>query len=321
MKAKENVAAIVGPTAVGKTAISVLVASQIEAEIISVDSMQVYRGMDIGTAKIREEEMYSPQGIKIPHHLIDLVNPDKDFSVADFQEMAREKIWEINQRGRIALLVGGTGLYLNAVIDNYDFIEMEIDWKYRKNLENQVMKFGYEHLHSQLTEIDPETAAKLHPKDTRRIIRALEIYAKTGKTVSELQFSSKPPPLYNMVLTGLTMERNILYERINDRVDKMMEEGLVDEVMGLLSKGYDLKLNPMQSLGYRQISAYLTGTLTREEAVNILKRDTRRYAKRQMTWFKRDERIKWFEITDKEKFYLAGEISDYIRRTLDVAVE
>ncbi|MGI6712797.1 MAG: tRNA (adenosine(37)-N6)-dimethylallyltransferase MiaA [Bacillota bacterium] len=322
MEKKERLAAIVGPTAVGKTAISVLVADIIGAEIISVDSMQVYQGMDIGTAKAREDEMITPSGEKIPHHLINIINPNENFSVADFQRLARTTISKINNQGKIPLLVGGTGLYFNSIIEMYNFTEMNINWEFRRYLKEKANKYGSEYLYHKLAQIDSDTAQKLHPKDQKRIIRALEVYQQTGQKLSELRVSDNQVSApYHMAIAGLIMEREALYQRINDRVDQMIRDGLIKEVLTLLNKGYHLNLSPMQGLGYRQIGAYLMGFLSKEEAINLLKRDTRRYAKRQLTWFRRDKRITWFNVTNKEIFLLANEIAEYIRRTLGIFVE
>lgn len=320
---KEKVAVIVGPTAVGKTAVSIRTADILGAEIISGDSMQVYRGMDIGTAKIREEEMYAPSGKKIPHHMIDIVDPDEAYSAADFQEMVRKTITMLNKEGKLPLIVGGTGLYINAVLDPYNFIEMDIDEKYRQGKWEEAEKYGSHFLHKELADIDREAAERIHPHDTKRIIRALEIYHQTKKTVSELQKApGESSQVYQVVLVGLFMERDLLYQRINRRVDQMIDSGLIDEVKNLLKKGYHPCFNSMQGLGYRQVAAYLNGILTKNEAINLIKRDTRRFAKRQFTWFKRDERIKWFNLERYENEYqCAREIADYIGRSLGIAVE
>ncbi|MDD2498393.1 MAG: tRNA (adenosine(37)-N6)-dimethylallyltransferase MiaA, partial [Desulfitobacteriaceae bacterium] len=247
---KEKVAVIVGPTAVGKTAVSIRTADILGAEIISGDSMQVYRGMDIGTAKILEEEMYAPSGKKISHHMIDIVDPDEAYSAADFQEMVRKTISALNKEGKLPLIVGGTGLYINAVLDLYNFTEMDIDEKYRQEKWEEAEKYGSHFLHKELADIDQEAAERIHPHDTKRIIRALEIYHQTKRTVSELQEGSgESNPVYQVVLVGLFMERDLLYQRINQRVDKMIDSGLIDEVKNLLEKGYYPRLNSMQGLG------------------------------------------------------------------------
>jgi tRNA dimethylallyltransferase len=319
---KQKLVAIVGPTAVGKTDISVEVAANLDGEIISADSMQVYRGMDIGTAKIQKHEMVSINGKAIPHHLLDILEPDESFSVADFQALARELIQKINERGKIPLLVGGTGLYVNAVIDPYNFTPQETDYDLREKLYAEGKCYGNEYLHQKLLSLDAETGKKLHPNDLRRIVRALEIYYQTGKPLSLIQKEHNCRIPYDLVMVGLYCDRDILYERINKRVDQMIEKGLIEEVQGLLKKGYSPKLNSMQGLGYRQIAAYLTGLLTKEEAIELLKRETRRFAKRQFTWFKRDKRIKWFNIIDfSQKIIYGQKITEYISRTLGSPVE
>ncbi|MGI6684771.1 MAG: tRNA (adenosine(37)-N6)-dimethylallyltransferase MiaA [Bacillota bacterium] len=313
---------IVGPTAVGKTEISLEIAANVDGEVISADSMQVYRGMDIGTAKIKKHEMISSNGKAIPHHLIDILDPDENFSVADFQFLVRKLIQEINEKGKIPLLVGGTGLYVNSVIDPYNFPKIERDADLRKRLFKEGEHFGNEHLHRKLLSVDPDTAQRLHPNDLRRIVRALEIYYQTGKTLSSIQQEQNNQLSYTTAMVGLFCERHDLYERINQRVDQMIRDGLIEEVHQLLKKGYSPRLKPMQGLGYRHIAAYLTGILTKEEAICLLKRDTRHFAKRQFTWFKRDQRIKWFNIKDySKKIICAEKITDYISRTLGNAVE
>lgn len=323
MKKQEKLVVIVGPTAVGKTEISLLAADTIDGEIISGDSMQVYRGMDIGTAKILPEEMVGPSGRKIPHYLIDILDPDEIFSVADFQRLAREAISSINVRNRIPMIVGGTGLYINGVVDPYHFAGMEINSDLRRMIREEAESMGDQYMHRQLEKVDPETARRIHPHDTKRIIRALEIYRQTGRTMTEnLACAPLNSPRYRLAMVGLFMERELLYERINLRVDKMVENGLIEEVKSLLQHGYHDDLNSMQGLGYRQIASYLRGNLTKEEAIRLIKRDTRRFAKRQWTWFKRDSRIRWFNVGKFRENYLCGEeITRYICRTLETFVE
>lgn len=313
---------IVGPTAVGKTDISVEVAGRLDGEIISADSMQVYREMNIGTAKIQKDEMVSSHGKRIPHHLIDILDPDANFSVADFQLLARRIIHEVNEGGKMPLLVGGTGLYVNSVIDPYHFTEQERDENIRNKLFQQAERFGNQYVYDKLLSIDPDTAKKFHPNDLRRIVRALEIFYQTGKTISSIQQERNHPSEYALAMVGLYCERHILYQRIDQRVDQMMKAGLIEEVAGLLKKGYSPRLKSMQGLGYRQIVAYLTGTSTKDEAIYLLKRDTRHFAKRQFTWFKRDTRIKWFNVTDFPKKKLCAEkITEYLGRTMGNSVE
>lgn len=283
---------IVGPTAVGKTAISVEVAKRIGGEIVSADSMQVYRYMDIGTAKPTEEER---QGV--PHYMIDIVDPAEPYSVALYQVEARRHIKEIWERGKVPLLVGGTGLYVRSVIDPFHFAGAGVDETFRRKMYQEAKEKGPLAVHQRLLEVDPETAARIHPHNLKRVIRALEIYHLTGRPMSRLlqEMKGECPP-YQLAVYGLTMEREKLYRRIEARVDKMLEMGLVDEVRSLLERGYRPSLTSMQGLGYKEIAAYLRGLSTFKEAVYLLKRNTRRFAKRQFTWFKKDKRICWIDV-------------------------
>ncbi len=285
---------LTGPTAVGKTDISIEVAQQLPGEIVSCDSMQVYKYMDIGTAKpsISERET-------VPHHLIDVVTPDMDFNVARFQELAEAAISDIASRGRIPILVGGTGLYINAVVDGFLFPCEGASPKIRESLEEEACEKGGDVLYSKLEELDPQAARKIHPNDTRRIIRALEVYFTTGRPISEMWREGrrkKRARFDRLVMVGLVRERSALYERINRRCDKMIELGLVEETMQLLARGYSKTLTSGQALGYKEIVMYLKGECSLEEAVELIKRDTRRYAKRQLTWLRADPRIEWLDI-------------------------
>ncbi len=285
---------LVGPTAVGKTAISVEVAKRLGAEIISGDSMQVYRGMDIGTAKITPEEM---QGV--PHHLINIRDPDEPFSVAEFQERVDGLIRAIHGRGRLPMLVGGTGLYVRAVVQQYTFTEMEADHELRRRLAQLEEEHGAGCLHRRLRQVDPEAAARLHPNDLRRIIRALEVYEQTGVPISQTQRAREAGRRYDDLFIGLTMDRELLYRRINQRVDKMLRLGWIDEVLRLL-KRYPPDLKAMEAIGYRELVWHCRGLLTLEEAAALIKRNTRRFAKRQFTWFRREEQIIWLDLTEPE---------------------
>ncbi|MDF9406820.1 MAG: tRNA dimethylallyltransferase [Pelotomaculum sp. PtaB.Bin013] len=283
---------IAGPTATGKSEVAVHVAGAIGGEIVSADSMLVYRQMDIGTAKPTKEVMRG-----VPHHLINIVDPDQDYSVAIYQERAREVIADIQARGRLPVLTGGTGLYIRSVIDHYDFTGACRDESLRAKLLSEAQNNGCESLHLRLAEVDRQSAAKLHPRDVRRVIRALEVYYLTGKPLSSYWKMEKcAEPLYNLVFIGLTMARGELYRRIEQRVEAMIGAGLVDEVRGLLNAGYSPGLTSMQGLGYKEIVAHLAGELSLPEAVELLKRNTRRFAKRQLTWFRRDGRIKWLAV-------------------------
>lgn len=296
---------IVGPTAVGKTDISIRVAKRLDGEIISGDSMQIYRYMDIGTAKPSFQERK-----EVPHHLIDVLEPHESFSVADFQREVSRLIPEIASRNRLPMLVGGTGLYLKAVIDQYDFGESKANWDLRKKLRLQAERWGSGELYEKMKKVDPVSAEKIHPHDQKRIIRALEVYYTTGKPIS----SQKKKPAgeriqLNPLLVGLTMDRLKLYARIEERVDKMIQEGLEDEVRGLLKRGYKPDLISMQGLGYRHMVEYIQGGYNRVEMLESLKRDTRRFAKRQLTLFQRDQRIIWI---DRGKYHQEEEIVEKI---------
>ena len=286
-----KLAAIVGPTAVGKTDLSISLAQRLDGEIISCDSMQVYRGMDIGTAKASPDERQ-----RIAHHLIDIVEPDINFTVADYQKLAQEEIEDISGRGQLPILVGGTGLYYQAVVDNYDFFPMESRQAVRIKWEQAYREMGLAYLYEQILKIDPEYALKIGPNDKKRIIRALEVYDLTGQPFSEFQTRNRLT--YHLAAVGLYLDRIELYARIEERVDKMMAAGLVEEVVLLREKGYDLSMNSMQALGYKQIYCYLEGLLTWEETLQEIKKETRRFAKRQYTWFNKDKRIKWINVTD-----------------------
>ncbi|MFC7441505.1 tRNA (adenosine(37)-N6)-dimethylallyltransferase MiaA [Laceyella putida] len=292
---KSKVLVLVGPTAVGKTALSIELAKRFDGEIISGDSMQVYRGMDIGTAKITPEEQSG-----IPHHLIDIIDPDTPFSVQEYQRLAREKIAEVHGRGRYPMLVGGTGLYIESVIHDYDMPHVKENQELRQELSRLAAERGNEVLHARLREVDPETAEKLHPNDTRRMIRALEVYHVTGTPFSRLKGKGTSP--YEACWIGLTMPREQLYDRINKRVDLMLEQGLVEEVKRLKEKGYHLGLTSMQAIGYKEIMSYLSGNLTLEEAVYLIKQGSRKYAKRQLSWFRRIKEMHWFDVTNRECF-------------------
>ena len=282
---------IVGPTATGKTAASIKLARQLNGEIISADSMQIYRRMDIGTAKTSLKER---QGI--PHHMIDIIDPDEQYSVALFREKAEKHILDIVSRGKIPVMVGGTGLYVRAVIDQYSFTQTGIDTGLRTRLNKMAESEGSPAVHSLLEKVDPHTAARLHPNNLKRVIRAIEVYYKTGKPFSILQAEdSLKAEKYNLFMFGLKMNREDLYFRIGKRVDKMIADGLVEEVNKLLKDGCSPELTSMQGLGYKEIVPYLKGLTSLEEAISTLKRNTRRYAKRQITWFGHDPRVNWLD--------------------------
>lgn len=294
---KPKLLVLLGPTAVGKTKLSIELARVLSCEIISGDSMQVYRGMDVGTAKITEKEMGG-----VPHHLIDVLEPDQPFSVAMFQEWCRKLIPEITGRGRLPFIVGGTGLYIESVCYEFQFTEAGADEDFRAREQAFAETHGAEALHAKLAELDPNSAARLHPNDVRRVIRALEIVHLTGETLSsQLEKQQKQSP-YELCLIGLTMDRQMLYNRIERRIDDMLRLGLVDEVRGLLRKGYRRDAVSMQGLGYKEIVEHLVDGIPLDVAVEKLKRDTRRFAKRQLSWFRHMKDIVWIDVGDGENF-------------------
>jgi len=284
------VISILGPTAVGKSKVAIEVAKIINGEIVSADSMQVYRGMDIGTAKPTLEER---QGI--PHHLIDIKNPDEEWTVSDFVEQTNRLTSEIAKRGKRPMIVGGTGLYLWALLEGFSFPIAPADKELRKRLE----KIPLSTLYSRLSTLDPQAAEKINPNDKKRIIRAVEVYELTGRPISQLQKRSEEPRISfsgsEPILIGLTMPREKLYKFIEERADKMVEDGLVEEVKSLLSKGYPKDLPSFQALGYKEVVEYLDGKWSKEQMIAELKKRTRHFARRQMTWFKRFKNVKWFE--------------------------
>jgi tRNA dimethylallyltransferase len=294
---KPRLLVLVGPTAVGKTKLSIELASALSCEIISGDSMQVYRQMDIGTAKIAPDEMKG-----VPHHLIDVLDPDEEFSVATFQSWCQQLIPAIHERGHLPMIVGGTGLYIESVCYKYQFTEADADEAFRQEQQAFADEHGTFALHEKLQQVDPVSAERLHPNDVRRVIRALEIFHLTGETLSsKLSTQSKESP-YDLCFIGLTMDRQMLYNRIEQRVDLMMEQGLVKEVKTLLEQGYDRRLVSMQGLGYKEIIEHLVDGVPLDIAVEKLKRDTRRYAKRQLSWFRHMKDISWIDMDVHENF-------------------
>ncbi len=287
---KPKIIVICGPTGVGKTAVAIEIAKAFNGEIVSADSMQIYRYMDIGTAKPTPYEQAC-----IPHHMIDIVDPDEPFDAAQFEKTAHEVIRKLHERGITPFVVGGTGLYIKALVHGL-FRARPADSNVRIRLKEAAKVHGTRFLHKHLSKCDPDAAEKIHPNDTYRIIRALEIYEVTGKTISKHHHEHKFKETFFKVLKiGLHSDRKILYDRINRRVDAMIDEGLLDEVKGLLGMGYSAKLKSMQSIGYRHMVNFIQGRISWEEALRTLKRDTRRYAKRQLTWFKADSEIVWSE--------------------------
>ncbi len=285
---------LTGPTAVGKTKASIGLAKAIDGEIISADSMQVYKNMDIGSAKIRPEEM---QGIR--HYLVDVLDPDEEFHVVRFQQMAKQAMEEIYAKGKIPIIVGGTGFYIQALLYDIDFMESNEDTVYRKELEQLAREKGAEYLHDMLRKVDEKSAQNIHANNVKRVIRALEFYQQTGERISDHneQERAKESP-YNFCYFVLTDDREILYDRINSRIEQMLEDGLLEEVQALKEKGYTKEMVSMQGLGYKEILDYLNGECTLEEAIYILKRDTRHFAKRQLTWFRRERDVIWIDKSD-----------------------
>lgn len=288
---------LTGPTAVGKTALSIQLAKALDGEIISADSMQVYRHMDIGSAKITQEEMEG-----VPHHLIDVLDPWEECSVVRFQEMAKEAIKGIRQRGHLPIVVGGTGFYIQALLYDIDFTETDQDDSLRQELEELAAREGAGRLHEMLAQIDPESADQIHENNVKRVIRAIEYYRQTGEKISlHNQRERQKTSPYDFLYYVLTMDRKLLYPRIDLRVDQMLQQGLLEEVKALKEMGCTADMVSMQGLGYKEMLAYLEGRLSYEEAVYILKRDTRHFAKRQLTWFKREREVRWLEALTKDE--------------------
>lgn len=302
---KNRILILAGPTAVGKTEISVKLAQRINGEIISCDSMQIYKKMDIGSAKVLKEEM---NGVR--HHLIDIIEPSEPFSVSDFKTRAVEAIDEIISRGKVPIIAGGTGLYINSLIFNYNFGETNKDELYRQSLNELAKERGNEYIHDMLKDIDPISYEKLYPNDLKRVIRALEVYEVSGKTIhecnAEIDIYDIP---YDVSYYVLNMDREKLYNRINKRVDIMFNNGLLNEVENLKLLGYNKNMQSMKGIGYKEIIMYLDGEISIDEASYLIKKGSRNYAKRQLTWFRKDKRVKWI---DKDEFKNDNDIVDFI---------
>ena len=287
---KPTVIVIAGPTASGKSSLAVELAKKINGEIISADSMQIYKDMNIGTAKITEEEQ---QGIK--HYMLDFVSPNERYSVSSYKKQAEKCIEEIINKGKTPIVCGGTGLYIDSLIYNIEFLEEKIDETYRNKLNQIAENEGLEKLYNMAMEIDPQAMEKISKNDQKRIIRVLEIYHKTGKTKTEQDIESrKNETKYDYKVFAINMDREILYDRINKRVDKMLNQGLIDEVKSILQK-YDEFPTAMQGLGYKEVVSYLNNDLSKEEMIEKLKMETRRYAKRQLTWFRKNKETHWID--------------------------
>lgn len=289
----QKVIVICGPTASGKTNLSIELAKKIGGEIVSCDSMQIYKDMTIGTAKPTIEEM---QGIK--HYMIDCVSPDVRYSVADYKKDATRSIQEIIEKGKVPIVVGGTGLYLESLIYGIDYNEIKVDLDYREKLEKLLETDGLDKIYNMAKEIDEKAMEKISRNDKKRIFRVLEIYHSTGKTKTQLEIESrKNGPEYNYILFGITMDREKLYDRINKRVDLMIDNGLIEEVQNLIVK-YNYFPTAMQGLGYKEVIQYINGDLTKDEMIDKIKQETRRYAKRQLTWFRKYKEIIWLSGMD-----------------------
>ena len=296
---------LTGPTAVGKTALSIGLAKAVDGEIISADSMQVYRKMNIGTAKIQQSEM---QGVR--HHLIDILDPGEDFNVVLFKKYALEAMKDIYSRGKIPVVVGGTGFYIQALLYDINFEDNDNDMSYREELQTLAAEHGNSYIHDMLAGVDPESAEKIHENNVKRVIRALEFYKKTGTKISEHnEAESQKESPYNIEYFVLNDDRQKLYDRIDRRIDIMLEDGLLDEVRSLVDEGYSRDLVSMQGLGYKEMIDYIQERYTLDEAVYTLKRDTRHFAKRQVTWFKREKQVTW---VNKNEFDSEADILSFM---------
>jgi len=310
---KNKLFIIMGPTAVGKTTISIELARRLKGGIISADSMQIYKYMNIGTAKITKDEMKD-----IPHYMIDIINPDEEFTVSNYKEMATNYIKEINCRNKLPIVVGGTGLYINSLVYNLNFTGVEPNEKIRERYESIRIEKGNQYLHRLLENIDQDSANRISINDTKRIIRALEIYEVTGKSMEEYNKNFRSPNEdYDLLMICLNVDRQKLYNRINTRVDLMIKEGLVNEVKSILDMGFDKNLISLQGIGYKEIIRYLENECTLDEAIEKIKQASRNYAKRQLTWFRRDNRIIWIDVDDfKDTNGLADEIQEMLIKYL-----
>lgn len=287
---------IVGPTGIGKSEVSIEIAKHLSCEIVSADSRQVYRFMDIGTSKPSREVMR-----KIQHHFINILNPDQDYSAGQYAQEAREIIDQILNRGNTPLIVGGSGLYVKALLEGF-FGEDFKDELIREQLRNRLKENGQEPLYTELQKVDPQSAEEIHPNNVKRILRSLEVYYITRKPISQIQNSKKDPARFPWIKFGLTMKREKLYERINQRVNVMFKDGLVEEVQNLLKKGYSSGLNSLNSVGYKEVINYLNNKMNLENCIDLIKQNTRGYAKRQLTWFRKEEDINWVTIENPENF-------------------
>ncbi|MDP1675228.1 MAG: tRNA (adenosine(37)-N6)-dimethylallyltransferase MiaA [Bacteroidota bacterium] len=290
-----HILVLVGPTASGKTAMALSIAEKIPSEIISADSRQIFKHLTIGTAKPSKTELK-----QVPHHFIDLLEPDQKFNAGDFQEQGRKTISQILERKKLPIVVGGTGLYVQAIVDGF-FEQPEISGEVRKLLEDRLEHEGKDALYKELQSIDPESALTMDSTKFRRVIRALEIFHETGTPISQFHKQHKVNTMYDAHFFGLNWERSVLYERINKRVDKMFAEGFLNEVKQLKESGFDDRFQSLQTVGYKEAFAYLRSEISKERMIELMKQNTRRFAKRQMTWFRKEERIHWFDISSEDQ--------------------
>ena len=304
---------LTGPSAVGKTDLSIKLSKSLNAEIISADSMQIYKYMDIGSAKVTKEEMDG-----VVHYMIDEVTPDVPFSVSEFQMRSEKYIEEINKKGKNVLITGGTGLYLNSLIYNMDFAKSNANNEIREKLEQELAENGIDYMHEKLRGLDEEAANRIHKNNTKRVIRAIEV-CMSGQKMNDFSKDLRYNEKYKPIIIVLNRDREVLYQRINKRVDIMLENGLLDEVKELLKMGYTKDMISMQGIGYKEMIKYLDGEYTYDEAIEIIKRDSRRYAKRQLTWFKRYQDAKWFDLDKYQDIEILKEdIINHIEKLLEI---
>lgn len=305
----KKIIAVAGPTASGKTALAIELAKRFDGEVVSCDSMQIYRHMDVGTAKPDSEELAEAR-----HYMIDIFEPSESCSVAEFVKLARACIDDILSRGKLPVLAGGTGLYMDSIIENIVFEDFGSDPELREQLQRLAKTEGVDAVHRLLAEKDPEAAEKIHPNNVRRVIRALEVCHLTGKTFTQVNLEARREPVYDAMILGIDTDRQLLYDRINLRVDKMLKSGLVEEVRRLCDMGIGRDTTAMQAIGYKEILEFFEGRATLEEAVEKIKMESRRYAKRQLTWFRRNERIHWVRTSETEELDLVFEkCSEFLR--------
>jgi tRNA dimethylallyltransferase len=305
-----QVLAIVGPTASGKTILSILLAEKLHGEIISADSRQIYKFLNIGTAKPTPEDLH-----RVHHHFIDILNPDQEYNAAEYGQQARSKIEKLLKQEIQPIIVGGSGLYVRAIIDGF-FKGPGKDSEIREQLEKEEQRFGTEMLFEKLKRIDPVSAAKMDASKVRRVIRALEVYYTTGKSISDLHSTQETKASFEVLQYALEWERKTLYERINHRIDEMIENGLVEEVRELKARGYLSGMNALNTVGYKETFDFIDGKLAKEEMIRLIKQNSRRYAKRQLTWFRADKRIRWIPVSEKTDW---NEIAEMIQKEFQTA--